>query len=93
MQMKDVVGDEIGQVAIFRVIPALFDGIQLRRIGRQPLEIKPIGMIFFEIRRRRPMHRPAIPNHDYPTTAMLVQFLQKPDGFVGIDICRRDVEI
>jgi hypothetical protein len=93
VEMVDVRGNEVGQVTVLRVIPALFDRIQLRAIGRQPLELKPIGMIFVEVGCRRAMHRPAIPHQDHPTTAIIVQFFEKPDGLVGIDIFRRDLKI
>jgi hypothetical protein len=93
MQVHDVVGNEVGQIAIFRVVPTLLDGIQFGRIGRQPFECEPIGMIGVEVGRCRPMYRPAIPHHDRPAAAMFMELLQKPDGFIGIDVFRCDMKV
>lgn len=93
MQVVEVVGNKVGQVAILRVIPALLDGIQLWGIGRQPLELEPIGMIFIEVGRRGTMHSPAIPHQNHSPGAMFMQLLQKPNRIFGIDIFRRDLKI
>lgn len=93
MQVVEVVGNKVGQVAILCMIPALLDGIQLRGIWRQPLELEPIGMTFIEVGRRRTMHNPAIPHQNHPSSAMFMQFLQKPNRMFGVDIFRCDLEI
>ena len=62
MQVFEIVGNKVGQVAVLGVIPALLDRIQFRGVRRQPLELEPIGMIFLEVGRRRTMHNPAIPH-------------------------------
>jgi len=72
MQMFEIVGNKVGQVAVLGVIPALLDRIQFRGVLREPLELEPIGMIFFEVGHRRAMYRPAIPHQNYPPTAMFM---------------------
>ena len=73
VQVVKVVGNEVWQVVIFRVLPTLFDRIQFRRIRRKPLEGEPVGMVLGEEGRCRSMHTIAIPNQDHPATIMMMQ--------------------
>ena len=52
-QVVEVVGDEVRQVGILGMVPALLDGVQFRGIRREPLELEPARMVFLKIRRRR----------------------------------------
>ncbi len=61
-KLFEIVRDKVRQVIVLRVLPALLDRIQLRRILRQPLEFEPVGMILFEMCRGGAMYRPAIPD-------------------------------
>ena len=60
VEMVKVVGNEVRQVVIFRVLPALFDRVQFWRVRRKPLKGEPVGMVFREEARRRSMHTIAI---------------------------------
>ena len=40
-QGQDLGGTEVGQIAPFDVAPDLLDGIEIRRIGRQALDVEP----------------------------------------------------
>ena len=93
LEVVDVVGDEVRQVGVLRVVPALLDGVQFGGIRRKRLEGKPIGMVLFEVRRRRSMHVPAIPDHDHMTAVMMVQEPKQPDQLVRIDVLRHEVEV
>lgn len=45
MKTTHVLGNEIGHVGVLRVVPTPFHGIEVGRIGRQPLEVKPTGVL------------------------------------------------
>jgi hypothetical protein len=93
VQVVNVVGNEVGQVVIFRAFPTLLDRIQFRRVRGKPLEGEPIGMMLREERRRRPMHRIAIPSQDHPTTIMMMQCSQEPDDVLGLGIFPQKLEV
>ena len=69
----EVVGTEVRQVRVLRVIPALLRGIQFGAIGRQEFEGEPVGVMLLEIGRHRAMHIPAVPNDDRVMTIMSMQ--------------------
>ena len=91
--MVKVGGNEVGQVVIFRVFPALLDRIQLWRVRRKPLEVKPIGMVLGEVGRRRSMHAVAIPNQDHSVPVMMMQLPQKPHEVVGLHVFPQQLEV
>ena len=93
IQVVKVVGNEVRQVIIFRVLPTLFDGIQFRSIRRKPLEREPVGMMLGEEGRCRSMHAIAIPNQDHPATIMMMQLPQKPNEVVGFHVFPQQLEV
>jgi len=72
MQMFEIVGNKVGQVAVLGVIPTLLDRIQFWGVLREPLELEPIGMIFLEVGSRRAVRHPAIPYQNHPPTTMFM---------------------
>ena len=45
VEMINILGNEVGQIGIFGVVPALLDGIEFWGIGGKPFELEPIGMM------------------------------------------------
>ena len=93
VEMVKVVGNEVWQVVIFRVFPALLDRVQLRRVRGKPLKREPIGMVLCEEGRRRSMHTIAIPNQDHSATIMMMQLPQKPNEVLGVHVFPQELEI
>ena len=93
VQVVKVVGNEVRQIVIFRVLPTLLDGIQCRGIRGKPLEREPVGMAFGKERRCRAMNTIAIPNQDHPATIMMMQLLQKPNDAVGFPVLPQQLEV
>ena len=87
VEVVNVVGNEVRQVIVFRALPTLLDGIQLRGIRGKPLEREPIGMPLGKESGCRAMHTIAIPNQDHPATIMMMQLPQKPNEAVGFHVC------
>lgn len=92
-QVVEVVGNEVWQVIIFRVLPTLFHGVQLRSIRRKPLEGEPVGMMLGEVGRCCSMHAVAIPNQDHPATMMMMQLPEKPNEIVGVHVFSQQLEV
>lgn len=92
VEVVEIVRDEVGQVGVFGVAPALLDGVQFRRIGGQRLEREPRRMVLLEPRRRRSVHAPPIPDEDHMATIVTVQEPQQPDQLLCVDVPRRKME-
>ena len=43
MQLCDVVGDEVGQVAVLGLVPHVLDRIEVRGVGGKPFDLEPIA--------------------------------------------------
>lgn len=93
IQVVKVVGNEVRQVIIFRMLPALLDGIQLRGIRGKPLEREPVGMPLGKEGGCRAMHTIAIPNQDHPATIMMMQLPEKPNEAVGFHVGPQQLEV
>ena len=78
-EVIEIVGNKVGQIRPFGVIPTLFHGVQFGRVRRQRLECKPRRMVFLKIRRRRTMHIPTVPHHDHVASIMAMQQIEQPD--------------
>ena len=85
-EVLKILRNEVGQVSVLGVIPALFCGVQFRTIGREVLEMKPTRMMLLEVGCRGSMYVPAIPDDDHRATVMAMQLSQQPDHRVGIDV-------
>ena len=93
LKMGHIIGNEVRQIGVLCMIPALLHRIQLGGIGWKWLEGKPIRMVLFEECRRRFVHVPSIPNDDDVTAVVLVQESKQPDQLVGVNILWHDVEV
>ena len=87
-EVLKILGNEVWQVSVFGVIPALFRRVQFGTVGWQELEMEPTRMMLLEVGCRRPMHVPAIPDDDHRATVMMMQLPKQPDHLVGIDVFR-----
>ena len=79
VQVQQVVRDEVGQITIFGVVPNVFDWVEIRGIGRQPLEVEPIRMNVGDLTSGATMHIPAIPDQNGPPAQMTSKVPQKVD--------------
>jgi hypothetical protein len=93
LKVIKIVRDEVRQVGVLRVVPALLDRVQFGSIRWQGLEREPVGMVFLEVRRRGAMHVPAIPDHDHVMAVMAVQETEEPHQVVRVDVFRQQMEI
>ena len=93
IQVVKVVGNEVRQVIIFRMLPTLLDGIQFWGIRGKPLEREPVGMPLGKEGGCRAMHTIAIPNQDDPATVMMMQLPQKPNEAVGFHVGPQQLEV
>lgn len=60
MQLSDLVGDEVGQVAVLGLVPHVLDGIEFGGVGRQPLHLEPIAARLLQATYGRTVDRPAV---------------------------------
>jgi len=77
VEVQEVIGKEVGQVAVLCVVPDMLDGIEFRRIGRQPFDVEPVGMGFGDPASGAAMHVPAVPNQDGPAMQVPSKIAQK----------------
>src|SRR5262245_21264070 len=72
VEVVDVVRNEVGQVAIFGLVPNVFDGIKIGRIGRQPLHAQPGATLFLKAANRRAVDGPAVADQQqWPTQSVM----------------------
>jgi len=61
-----LVGTEVRQFATFDVAPNPFGGIQVRSVGREPLDLQPTALIAYELlHHSTAVRRQPIPNEDH----------------------------
>jgi len=77
VQGEQVFGKEVGQIAIFGLIPDMFDGVEIGGICRKPLKLEPIRMGTRHRTSGAGMHVPTVPHQDGPTAQMTPEFPQK----------------
>jgi hypothetical protein len=93
VQVVKVVGNEVRQVIIFRMLPTLLDGIQFWGIRGKPFKREPIGIPLGKEGGRRAMHAIAIPNQGHLATIMMMQLPEKPNEAVGFHVCPQQLEV
>ena len=80
-QVFRVFADKVGKVRTLHDAPARFDRIQLRSIGRQRNEFKPVGMTLLEEFLRRFVTAEVVPNKNDLLSVMKMQ-LRQPENKV-----------
>lgn len=88
-----IVWDEVRQIGVLRMAPALFDGIQFRGIRRQPFKGEPFRMAALEVRCRRTVRTKTVPDDGHMPTMVAVQEMQQPDELVRVDVLVHHVEV
>lgn len=83
---------EVGHRHIFRVMPARFDRVQFRRVGREEIEVEPVRMLVVKKRRGGMMSRKIVPDQDDLATIITVNFVQPIDAFVRVHAVRKQGE-
>ncbi len=92
-EVQDIVGNEVGQVGVLRVVPNLFVGIKFRRIGGQPFHMDTSAKSFLESVCTRTMYGPTIHNQDDRPADPLQQASDKHFKIVRDDVVIKDVKI
>jgi hypothetical protein len=92
-QFVHVVAAMVRQLMALRMAPALLDRIQFRAVGRQPLELKPIGMMRRVPCCRRTMCIQPVPNQDDLATDLMVQQSQKLDHLFLFEALLRQLKV
>lgn len=91
--MVYVVRDEVGQVGIFCMAPALLDRIQLWRVRRQLLEGEPVGVVMLEVFCRLAVGGQAVPDDDDMTPITAMQEFEQPDQLFRVGVLRGNMKI
>ena len=68
-----IFGDKIRHLNVFDLIPTLFDHVQLRRVRRQPLEVKPLRMLPHVLGLKTLVTLKIVPNDNNLVTKILMQ--------------------
>lgn len=86
VELPDIRRSEVGQLGVFEVIPQLFDGIQFRCVGRQPLQLQSGEPPKQLTNRLAFMHIAPIPQHDDRPPQVAEQRPQEICGAHVVDI-------
>lgn len=92
IEVVEIVGNEVGQIGVLGVVPALLNRIQLGTVRRQRLECEPCGVAFLKVRRGRSMHVPAIPHHNNVAAVVAMQKPKQPDHVERVHILRQKMK-
>lgn len=91
--MLDAVGDEVGQIAVFAMIPHLFGRIQVGRVTGEPLEPEPVGVMRLHVLRRGPMDGVTVPYEHDLAPKVSVHLGEEPDHIVGLNVMREKLKV
>ena len=85
-EIGEVVGNVVGEVAVFGAAPHSLDGIEIGGIGREPFDAQPIGLLLPQKADRFAMDVETIQHDDQLPALLAMQLPQK-----GHDVGRYDV--
>ena len=86
MQFIDVIGDDVYQIAVLRLVPYIFDRIKVRRIRWEPLDAKPQGAGFQQMTDGGTMSRQAIAYEDDWTSQVEMDFSDESYKVRGLGV-------
>jgi hypothetical protein len=85
-QLEQVLRTEIWDRVVFEVAPKILDGIELRSVGGEPLDLEPVAMLPDELSDLpASMNGQAIPDDQQAAWELLQQAAKKVDGLGSFD--------
>jgi hypothetical protein len=93
VQVMDIIGNEVGQIAILGVVPHHFHRVQVRGIGRQPLDLEPIRMSFLQQADALAMRVQPVQHDDELAPQLPVQQDQEGDHLLKADVGLKDSKV
>ena len=86
----DLIGTEVGEFAPFDVIPDSFGGIEIRRVGGQPLDLDPVPLLGQELfHDLAAVCGKAIPDQDdFVPLNEAFEVFEKSDQALGVEAVR-----
>ena len=79
MQFVDIVGDDVGQIGVFGLVPHVFDGIKIRRVCWKPFYRKPLSAVRQQVPDGGAMGRQTVTHENERTSQVQVNLAQKPN--------------
>ena len=93
-QLGKVLGAKIGQLVLLAVAPDVFDGIELRRVGRQKLQLHGPALLGDKLpHQSAAVNGQPIPNDRQATTEVPLQMVQELDDLGRLDAAGKKPEI
>jgi hypothetical protein len=92
-EVVDIMGDEVGHLAICGMPPAVLDDIELRRIGGQGFDMDACAINIFEQSRSFLVPTEAIPDEEQRTLEMRSEVLDKGKNIVACEVRGRNGKI
>jgi hypothetical protein len=92
-QVFGIVGNEVGQVAPFGMVPELFDRIEFWGIGGQPFDLQPRGLLLLQQADCFAMYTPAIQYDDQRPPQLSMQHAEETDDLFGRNVVIVEVEV
>lgn len=89
----DIIGNKVGQIAIFGMIPHHFHRVQVWGIGWQPLDLEPIRMGSLEQMNGLAMRAQPVQHDDKLVPQPPVQKGQEGDHLLGADVVLMDLKV
>ena len=85
-QIPNTARTKVGQLAILQVVPKPFIGIQIRRVRRRKLHLRPCaGLPDKLLNDFGTVNQGPVPKNNHPMTKMPLQMLQEAQDFFGSD--------
>lgn len=79
MEFVDIIGNDVGQIAVFGLVPHVFDGIKVRGVCWKPFDRKPLNTFFQQLPDGRSMGRQTVPHENERTPQVQVNLAQEPN--------------
>ena len=85
VELEDVVGREVGELAVLQVIPQVFDGVEFGSIRRESFQPQP-GIVMQHLPNRVALvHGTAVPDHGHRAAQMAEKIAEEVGGPLGVD--------
>src|SRR5215813_5770197 len=87
--LLDGVGRQIGETAVLEVAPQQFDGVELRRVGREPDDVPPAMVVQTGADEVMLVRAAAVPDQDDRAADVAGQMAQKVEHLGTADVHQR----
>ena len=93
VELGDIIRDEVGEVAVFRLAPNILNRVEFGRITGKPRYVQPRAASLVQAADRRAVGGQAIADQQQRTTQLVMHAAEEPDHVVGAGVMVQEVVV